>query len=178
MDTQVYFAGRLIGHGAGALISAVATDNVGSVRADISVQFGQATPLNFFPLGEEQTSTTGDRAKYATYRRDSESGLDHAWNRYYNNATARFMSPDPYAASANPQNPQSWNRYAYTLDDPIAASGLCAVFGAGSTMGDDPSSTFNQYASAFGASMAFPYSGLRLAGSLASVASQAVATHD
>ncbi len=103
-------------------IAATPTDNIASVRADLSVQFGQTTPSTFFPWGEEQTSTPNDRVKFATYRRDSESNLDYAWNRYYNNATARFMSPDPYAASANPQNPQSWNRYAYTLNDPIGAN--------------------------------------------------------
>ncbi len=76
-------------------------------------------PSSFFPWGEEQTSTPNDRVKFATYRRDSESNLDYAWNRYYNNVTARFMSPDPYGGSAHPSNPQSRNRYAYVLNDPV-----------------------------------------------------------
>jgi hypothetical protein len=29
------------------------------------------------------------------------------------------MTPDPYAGSANPRNPQSWNRYAYVNGDPV-----------------------------------------------------------
>ena len=29
------------------------------------------------------------------------------------------MTPDPYAGSAHPMNPSSWNRYAYVLSDPI-----------------------------------------------------------
>jgi len=29
------------------------------------------------------------------------------------------MTPDPYQGSANPGNPQSWNRYAYVNNDPI-----------------------------------------------------------
>lgn len=28
------------------------------------------------------------------------------------------MTPDPYRPSAQARNPQSWNRYAYTLGDP------------------------------------------------------------
>ena len=31
----------------------------------------------------------------------------------------RFNSPDPYAGSAGPSNPGSWNRYSYTLGDPV-----------------------------------------------------------
>jgi hypothetical protein len=40
-------------------------------------------------------------------------------NRYYSNAYGRFMTPDPYMASGGITNPQSWNRYTYTLGDPI-----------------------------------------------------------
>jgi hypothetical protein len=29
------------------------------------------------------------------------------------------MSPDPYKASAGPNDPGSWNRYTYVLGDPI-----------------------------------------------------------
>jgi RHS repeat-associated protein len=39
--------------------------------------------------------------------------------RYYASAYGRFNSPDPYQASGGPSNPQSWNRYAYTLGDPV-----------------------------------------------------------
>ena len=31
----------------------------------------------------------------------------------------RFISVDPSRESANPANPQSWNRYAYALDNPL-----------------------------------------------------------
>ena len=31
----------------------------------------------------------------------------------------RFNTPDPYAASAGPNDPGSWNRYSYTRGDPI-----------------------------------------------------------
>ncbi len=38
--------------------------------------------------------------------------------RYYHNVTGRFLTPDPYKGSADPWNPQSWNRYTYGLNDP------------------------------------------------------------
>jgi RHS repeat-associated protein len=43
--------------------------------------------------------TTQDRDKFATYYRDSTTGLDYAQNRYYANTLGRFTSPDPYVAS-------------------------------------------------------------------------------
>jgi hypothetical protein len=39
-------------------------------------------------------------------------------NRYYSNAYGRFMTPDPASSSANANDPQSWNRYAYAGGDP------------------------------------------------------------
>jgi RHS repeat-associated protein len=57
--------------------------------------------------------------KYATYTRDSATGMDYADQRYYSNQFGRFMTPDPYKASGGPQDPGSWNRYAYVGGDPI-----------------------------------------------------------
>src|SRR5271156_1172826 len=53
------------------------------------------------------------------YFRDSETGLDYADQRYHQPGMGRFMSPDPYQNSAGPDNPGSWNRYAYVGGDPI-----------------------------------------------------------
>jgi hypothetical protein len=41
------------------------------------------------------------------------------FNRYYSNAYGRFMTPDPYTNSGRLEDPQSWNRYAYTRGDPV-----------------------------------------------------------
>jgi len=60
-----------------------------------------------------------DRDKFATYSRDSSTGLDYAMNRSYGNSMGRFLTPDPYQPSAKLGNPQSWNRYAYVTNDPI-----------------------------------------------------------
>ncbi|MBE7545138.1 MAG: RHS repeat-associated core domain-containing protein, partial [Solibacteraceae bacterium] len=57
--------------------------------------------------------------KFATYTRDSLSGLDYALNRYYKPEWGRFTSPDPYQASGGPAEPGSWNRYTYVGGDPV-----------------------------------------------------------
>ena len=52
--------------------------------------------------------------------RDSESGLDYFGARYYGSSMGRFMSPDPMGNSvADFANPQSWNMYAYVLNNPL-----------------------------------------------------------
>ncbi len=137
VDTDVYFAGRLIGQG-GPTFAATPTDNIASTRSGPSTANGLIVPSSFFPWGEEQTSTTNDRVKFATYRRDSESNLDYAWNRYYNNATARFMSPDPSSGSTSPASPESWNKYSYVLNDPIRNNDPSGLYCMGPGIGFDP----------------------------------------
>jgi len=106
LDTNLYFGSRtIVSRGV-----TVTLDRVGSNRAGGS---------RYFPYGEEQQTTAQDRDKFATYYRDSTTGLDYAQNRYYANTLGRFMSPDPYTESAGPSDPGSWNRYAYTRGDPV-----------------------------------------------------------
>lgn len=51
--------------------------------------------------------------------RDAETGLDYFGARYLSAAQGRFTSPDPLLNSGRPEIPQSWNRYAYTLNNPL-----------------------------------------------------------
>ncbi|MGJ5817124.1 RHS repeat-associated core domain-containing protein [Paludibaculum fermentans] len=50
---------------------------------------------------------------------NAETGLDYFGARYFSAAQGRFTSPDPLMASARASNPQTWNRYAYTLNNPL-----------------------------------------------------------
>ena len=74
----------------------------------------------FYAYGEIKGSNNPlDTWSFATYWRDSKTGLDYANNRYFTNQFGRFMSPDPYSGiQPTPSDPQSWNLYAYTLGDP------------------------------------------------------------
>jgi RHS repeat-associated protein len=74
----------------------------------------------YYPYGEERSApTANDGDKFATYFRDADTALDYAVNRYYDSARGRFLTPDPYRASASVQNPQSWNRYGYVENDHV-----------------------------------------------------------
>jgi len=50
----------------------------------------------YYPYGQDEgTPAPNDEVKFATYTRDSATGLDYAMNRYYSNSLGRFMTPDP-----------------------------------------------------------------------------------
>ena len=61
----------------------------------------------------------GIRSRCTGKERDSESGLDNFGARYNASPMGRFMSPDPLMASAKVWDPQTWNRYAYVLNNPL-----------------------------------------------------------
>jgi RHS repeat-associated protein len=74
--------------------------------------------MDHLPFGED-ASVVGESEKhrFTTYERDGESGTDYAINRQYAINTGRFMQPDPIAGKINV--PQSFNRYTYTINDPV-----------------------------------------------------------
>jgi RHS repeat-associated protein len=104
--SNVYFAGRTIVDDNFPVFQ----DRVGTNRAN---------GARFMPFGDEITSTSNDREKFATYTRDSYTGLDYADQRFYASTYGRFNAPDPDSGSADPSAPGSWNRYSYTLGDPV-----------------------------------------------------------
>jgi len=109
-ETGVWFAGRLVANPnnnpSGGQVTAF-LDRMGSNRA-------RGT---FYPYGENQAGA--DDLQFATYTRDSYSGLDYADQRFYASTYGRFLTADPASRSIRPGIPQSWNRYSYTIGDPV-----------------------------------------------------------
>ena len=58
--------------------------------------------------------------KFTGKERDSESGLDNFGARYYASNMGRFLSPDLIAGTL--ASPQSLNKYAYVLNNPLIAT--------------------------------------------------------
>jgi RHS repeat-associated protein len=54
---------------------------------------------------------------YTSYQYDQESALYYAMARYYDPTLGRFCSADP--VGGDPGDPQTWNRYPYSRNDPI-----------------------------------------------------------
>jgi len=108
--SNVWFGGMMVWDGKAGGSGAPNQDRLGTNRVAGS---------RFYPYGDEITSTGNDRVKFATYERSSLTGLDYASARYYASAYGRFTSVDTDGRSASPKNPGSWNRYVYSLDDPV-----------------------------------------------------------
>jgi len=53
--------------------------------------------------------------------RDIESGLDYFGARYYGSNMGRWMSPDKPFADQHLADPQSWNMYSYTRNNPLSS---------------------------------------------------------
>ena len=95
-------------------------DQIGSSRL---LSNGHGYPVwqgTFLPFGEEYNpQITDNHYKFTGKERDSESGLDYFGARYYGSNMGRFMTPDPLLSTLRPGNPQTFNRYTYTLNNPL-----------------------------------------------------------
>jgi len=57
-----------------------------------------------------------------------ETGLDYFGARYFSGAQGRFTSPDEPFADQGPEDPQSWNLYAYVRDNPLVSVDPTGMF--------------------------------------------------
>src|SRR5581483_3173721 len=78
------------------------------------------------------TFTTGGYTLTSNLGQNEGGTLDDFGFRRYSPSQGRWISPDPAGISAaNLANPQSWNRYAYVLNNPLSnvdPSGLDCVY--------------------------------------------------
>jgi RHS repeat-associated protein len=66
---------------------------------------------------QSTTNTPPSPSRNTGKERDAESGLDYFGARYNSSSMGRFMSPDPLGGDLT--NPQSLNKYAYVLNNPL-----------------------------------------------------------
>ena len=104
-------------------------DHLGTVRlvAPQAPTLANVERHDFEPFGVElRTSTNaGTSHLWTGQERDGNSatpgqtGYDYMHARYYGSNLGRFMVPDPAMESATAEFPQSWNRYAYVVNNPL-----------------------------------------------------------
>jgi RHS repeat-associated protein len=105
-------------------------DHLGSTRLVTSAAGAERQCLDYLPFGEQMVQGMGargacyananePRVKFTGKERDAETGLDYFGARYFSGAQGRFTSPDPLLNSGQPWEPQSWNHYAYALNNPL-----------------------------------------------------------
>ncbi|HET9305420.1 MAG TPA: RHS repeat-associated core domain-containing protein [Candidatus Sulfotelmatobacter sp.] len=98
-------------------------DWLGSVRlastvSSRSVYFDRG----FAPFGEtyDNFGNTAENT-FAGDAQDLFTGLFDTPNRELSSSEGRWLSPDPAGLSAvDPSNPQTWNRYAYVVNNPLS----------------------------------------------------------
>ncbi len=112
-DGNIFFRNRVVRRGTSVLSS----DDRNAAR--IVTHGSSLVARTFLPFGEEVAKTADDAVKFGGYVRDGVTGLDYAQQRYYSSSLGRFITPDPDADSARVRHPQSWNRYAFVMNDPI-----------------------------------------------------------
>jgi RHS repeat-associated protein len=107
-------------------------DHLGSTRLVSTITSGVASAFSrsdYLPFGQEIPATwnrpnyvldTLQRIKFTSKERDAETGLDFSQARYLSGAQGRFTSPDPSNLSVDFWVPQSWNRYSYAINNPLA----------------------------------------------------------
>lgn len=87
----------------------------------------------YAPYGENYAGSGTTDLSFTGQNQDAVAGFYDFWFRKYNPVHGRWVSPDPAGISATASaNPQTWNRYAYVLNNPLAMVdplGLCVIDG-------------------------------------------------
>jgi RHS repeat-associated protein len=76
----------------------------------------------YAPFGESYEGQGSTDLSFTGQNQDTVSGLDDFLYREYSPAQGRWTRPDPSGMKAvDTTNPQSWNRYAYVANKPLAS---------------------------------------------------------
>lgn len=112
-----------------AKVAYLTNDHLGSPRINTDALGNVTARHDYHPYGEEIATPqrvgqgyTDDtvRKQFTGYERDDESGLDFAEARMFGSSLGRFTAVDPSSKSIIQMNPQTWNRYSYCYNNPIA----------------------------------------------------------
>jgi RHS repeat-associated protein len=126
------------------------SDHLGTPRLVFNQSRQVVETHKYWPYGEDSTPTPPtQRLSYALMERDTEAPRFHDHARNHDHVLGRFLSPD--RVGGTPANPQSWNRYAYTLNNPMKfldPDGNVVVGFTG--MGNSPISGVHDTVRAFG----------------------------
>jgi RHS repeat-associated protein len=137
LHSNIYANGRQIGTFDGTVSNPALhyyfDDPLGTRRAQANGTGALEAQYQSLPFGDSLTPTFAagfnpddpTENHFTGKERDTESGNDYMFARYYNSATGRFLSPDWDAKSDDPvpyaklDDPQSLNLYSYVYNNPL-----------------------------------------------------------
>jgi RHS repeat-associated protein len=110
----------------------ITTDHLGSTRAVADASGNLTDCHDYLPFGEEILAATGNRPscyttgtndqiaqKFTGDERDPETQEDFFQARYFAAPEGRFRSIDPIGIPDDVGDPQQWNKYSYTRNNPL-----------------------------------------------------------
>jgi RHS repeat-associated protein len=100
------------------------SDWLGTYRFETNSSEQEYGDVAYAPFGEYYAETNTPYFGFTGQNQDTvtgQTGLYDFLHREYNPTQGRWISPDPAGTTAiDPTNPQSFNRYAYVLNDPLS----------------------------------------------------------
>jgi len=122
--TKYYFAGgKRVAMDRDGVVQYLATDHLGSTSLVLDDQGSVVAESRHYPYGEERWRWPQEGTFPTEYRFtgqklvDSAGGTYHMGARFYDSALGRWISADTLVPE--PGSPQSFNRYAYALGNPL-----------------------------------------------------------
>jgi RHS repeat-associated protein len=113
------------------------TDHLGSSRLASTPTQTMYSDTAYSPFGEPYAQSGTSDSSFTGQDQDTVPGVYDFLYRKYDPGQSRWVSPDPAGlAAVSLDNPQSWNRYAYVLNNPLA---LIDPFGLDFCQWDDGS---------------------------------------
>ena len=117
----VYLGGQLLAVQQNNQVSWVHQDPVVKSKRVTNAAGSVVSTIELDPWGGDTNRSSNEGfqpRRFTTYDRDG-NGSDEAMHRRYNRWHSRFDQPDPYGGSYDLTDPQSFNRYSYTQNDPV-----------------------------------------------------------
>lgn len=98
-------------------------DWAGTERMRVNSKQSPQETCTSLPFGDMQSCTGADESPmhFTGQQWDSEDNMTNFWFRQHSPTQGRWGSMDPAGLSAvDPSNPQTWNRYAYVINNPVS----------------------------------------------------------
>jgi RHS repeat-associated protein len=97
------------------------TDHLGSSRFASTMSQTLYADYAYSPFGQPYAQSGAIDPSFTGQNQDALAGLYDFLYREYDPYQARWTQPDPAGlTAADPTHPQSWNRYAYVLNNPLS----------------------------------------------------------
>ena len=97
-------------------------DAIGSVRMITDANGQVVEHHDYLPFGQEwqpPTPPSSESRLFTGKEHDAETQFDYSGARYYAYGNGRFTTVDPSHVAGDIFNPQTWNGYAYALNNPV-----------------------------------------------------------